>query len=83
MLKFTKEAKRKRNCGLIDFFIHQDIPDDLTLKHLVFVTNGEADHYLSFKDQTIAIATIDRQSEDLIETIGDEDKKLIYYNKFR
>lgn len=65
----------------MEFFIHQDIPDDPTLKHPVFVTNTEADHYLSFENQTIA--TIDREIVELIETIGDTDKKSTYQEKFR
>lgn len=57
----------------MEFFLHQDIPDDPTLKHPAIVTNNEADDYLSFKNQTIA--TIYRQIVDVIETVGDEDKK--------
>lgn len=58
----------------MEFFLHQDIPDDPTLKHPAIVTNSEADDYLSFKNQTIA--TIYRQIVDVIETVGDEDKKI-------
>ncbi|CAG2242694.1 unnamed protein product [Mytilus edulis] len=73
LLKFTEEANRKRNYRLMEFFIHQEGPDDPTLKHPVFVTDSEADHYLSFHNQTIA--TIDHQIIDLIENFTDEDKK--------
>lgn len=63
----------------MEFFLHQDIPDDPTLKHPAIVTNSEADDYLSFKNQTIA--TIYRQIVDVIETVGDEDKKNSTYHE--
>lgn len=71
--KFTEEANRKRNYRLMEFFIHQEGPDDPTLKHPVFVTDSEADHNQSFHNQTIA--TIDHQLIDLTENFTDEDKK--------
>ncbi|XP_071163549.1 uncharacterized protein [Mytilus edulis] len=81
LLKFTEEANRKRNYRLMEFFIHQEGPDDPTLKHPVFVTDSEADHYLSFHNQTIA--TIDHQIIDLIENFTDEDKKVAYQDRFK
>ena len=81
LVNFTKEAERKRNYRLLETFLQQDFPDDLSLKRPVFVTNAEAEHYEAFQNQTIEV--IEKTTVDFIETIQDEEKRNTYREKFR
>lgn len=81
LINFTKEAKRKRDYRLLEFFLQQDLPDDFSLKHPVFVTPDEADHYQSFENQTLEV--IDRIIMEMMEGFRDEHTRQTYHDYFK
>jgi len=80
LINFIKEAKRKRDYTLLEFF-QQDLPEDFSLKHPVFVTPDEADHYQSFENQTLEV--IDRIIIEMMEGYKDEHTRQTYHDYFK
>lgn len=48
LINLTKEAERKRDNTIMEIFLQQELPDDITLRHPVFITENEADKFEAF-----------------------------------
>lgn len=79
LVRFTEESARKRGYRILSMLLDQDMPDDPTLFHPVYVTSQENTDNNSWSKQTIAI--IDNKILGLIENF-DVDKKAHYLEHF-
>ncbi|MEW8547705.1 MAG: hypothetical protein AB2693_29710 [Candidatus Thiodiazotropha sp.] len=81
LVNFTAESERKRNYRLMEVFLHQESPDDISLKHPVFVTDAEAEKFQAFENQTVPV--IQKMILDFIQSMADQEKRATYTEKFR
>ena len=69
---FTQEAQRKRNYRILKLLLGQDLPEDPSISHPVYVTPAENEQKNSLKNQTIK--TLGGMILDIIEQLSDNQR---------
>ena len=81
LIQFTDRAKRKRAYRVIETFMDQDPPDDITIKQPVFVTNEEAEKYEKLENQSNA--AIEKLIISMIDSVPDDCVKSVLQQKYQ
>ena len=81
LIQFTDRAKRKRAHRVIETFMDQDPPDDITIKQPVFVTNEEAEKYEKLENQSNA--AIEKLIISMIDSVPDDCVKSVLQQKYQ
>ncbi len=77
---FTQEAQRKRNYRILKLLLKQDLPDDPSISHPVYITPTENEHKNSLQNQTVK--TLGGMILDLIQQLR-EDQRDHYFERFK
>jgi hypothetical protein len=80
MLKFDEESERKRSYRVLAQLLKQEVPDDVSLRHPVYVTAQEREKLN--KIENLTISTLSNRIQELLQQIEDQDVREQYMGHF-